>query len=193
MSALRTLAALAVVAVGPTNAPSTPAPLAPAPPGARVAVLPVALNNLSTMPDDPPARIDALGAALRARLAGECGYDVMTVDSADAARGRAGPTYYYDHPDAAVQLARAAGAEWALIPRLNRASPWVTDLQLHVVRVEQGTIVSNRVVELKGFGMSDALTERLTDRGAAWMADQVDQAIQWATAPGAPVARHCPA
>lgn len=192
MSMLHAVAAVAVVGLG-TVAVRRVASAAPGEP--RVAVLAVSLNNLTNLPDDPPARIGELGTALRARLAGGCGYDVVPVDSAAEGRGRAGPGYYYEHPDAGAQLARAAGAEWVLIPRLNRASPWVTDLQLHVVRAADGAIVSNRVVELKGFGMNDDLTARLTRRGAAWMADQVDQAIGWSLAPQAPAprARRCPA
>ena len=188
MSLLRGLAALAVVGVGAVGATRGPAP-----PGPRVVVLAVALNNLTNLPDDPADRLGALGAALRERLADGCGYYVIPVDSAAEARGRAGPGYYYDHPDAGAQLARAAGAQWALIPRLNRASPWVADLQLHVVRAADGAVVSNRAVELKGFGMSEDLTARLTQRGAAWMADQVDQAIGWSTAPRARTPRRCPA
>ena len=186
MSLPRALAALALLGVAPLDASREAARSGP-----RVTVLAVALNNLSTMPDDPPARVAALGAALGTRLAGECGYDVVPADSLDEARGRASQGYYYDHPDAAARLARAVGAEWVLVPRLNRASPWVTDLQLHVVRASDGAIVSNRAVELKGFGMNDDLTARLTLRGAAWMADQVDQAIAWSVAPGAPPARRC--
>ena len=180
---------LALVAVGTASLETIVAP----PPVPRVAVLAVALNNLSNLPDDPPARVAALGAALRERLAGGCGYVVVRTDSADEARGAAGRYYYYDHPDAAAKLARDASAEWALIPRLNRASPWVTDLQLHVVRASDGTIVSNRAVELKGFGMRDDLTEKLTVRGAAWMADQIDQAIALSVSPDSPVTRRCKA
>jgi hypothetical protein len=188
------LAALAVLAPLGVGAVGTPrAPQAPAPPGPRVVVLAVALHNLTNLPDDPPERLDSLGAALRLRLADGCGYDVVSVDSVAEASGRAGPGYYYDHPDVGAQLARASGAQWVLIPRLNRASPWVTDLQLHVVRAADGAVVSNRVVELKGFGMSDDLTARLTQRGAAWMADQVDQAIEWSTTPGRRAPRRCPA
>jgi len=187
MSLFRTIAALAVVG---TTTSGTNVPPAPAP---RVTVLSVALNNLSNLPDDPPARVAALGDALRARLAGECGYAVLPADSLDEALGHAGRYYYYDHPDDAAKLARDAGAEWVLIPRLNRASPWVTDLQLHVVRASDGTIVSNRAVELKGFGMRDDLTEKLTVRGAAWMADQIDQAIARSLSPDVTPARRCKA
>jgi hypothetical protein len=185
MFLLRAVVALAIVGTtssGTTNA-STPAP--------RVTVLAVALNNLSNLPDDPPERVAALGDALRSRLAGACGYVVLPADSLDEARGHAGRYYYYDHPDDAAKLARDAGAEWVLIPRLNRASPWVTDLQLHVVRASDGAIVSNRAVELKGFGMRDDHTEKLTVRGAAWMADQIDRAIALSDAPDATPARRC--
>ena len=165
------------------------------PPAPRVAVLTVEPHNLTGRSEhaDDPAHLRALTAALRGRLSGACGYEVAAVDTLAEARGRVGPGYFYAHPDAGAVLARDAGADWVLIPRLNRASPWVTDLQLHVVRAADGAVVSNRVVELKGFGMSDDLTVRLTERGAAWMADQVDQAIGWAAAPGAPPPRHCPA
>jgi hypothetical protein len=184
MSLLRGIVALVMVGSGALDAHR-------APPAPRVTVLAVALNNLSNLPDDPPARVAALGAALRARLAAGCGYVVVAADSLDEARGFTGRYYYYDHPDAAAKLARDAGAEWVLIPRLNRASPWVADMQLHVVRASDGTIVSNRAVELKGFGMRDDLTDKLTVRGAAWMADQIDQAIGLSIAPGAPVTRRC--
>lgn len=178
---------LALLTAGTASVGTNTAP-APAP---RVTVLAVALNNLSNLPDDPPARVAALGAALRARLAADCGYVVLAADSADEARGRTGRAYYYDHPDAAAKLAREAGAEWVLVPRLNRASPWVADMQLQVVRASDGTIVSNRAVELKGFGMRDDLTDKLTLRGAAWMADQIDQAIGLSASPDAPVTRRC--
>ena len=65
--------------------------------------------------------------------------------------------------------------------------------QLHVVHAADGALVSNRVVELKGLGMNDDLTARLTERGAAWMADQVDQVIAWSASPGTSAARRCPA
>jgi hypothetical protein len=167
-------------------------PAAVAVPPSRLLVLSIDLNDLTGREDpaDPP-RLAVLTHALRQRFVA-CGYSVVALDSAAERRAHLGDGYLYAHPDAAAALAARAGAEWALVPRLNRASPWVTDLQAHVVRVGSGRVVSNRVVELKGFGMAPALTARLAERGAAWMADQVDQAIGWAAAPGAPVVRHCP-
>jgi hypothetical protein len=167
-------------------------PAAPAP--TRVAVLSVALNDLSNQPASPdlPGRMHSLATALRERLATACGYQVVTIDSLAEATAESGPGYLYAHPDVAVGLAASAEAEWIIIPRLNRASPWVTDLQAHVVRTRDTALVSNRIVELKGIELTPELATQLVERGAAWMADQVSQAIDYATAPGGPIPRRCP-
>ena len=176
-------AALALAGAALAARPPAPAP--------RVLLLRIDMNNLSSYPDDPPSRLADLEAALRDRLAG-CGYAVPPVDSAAERRANAGAGYFYAHPDAAAQLGRETGATWVLVPRLNRASSYVIDLQLHVVRAADGMVVSNRAVELKGFGMTPEVTAHLTRRGAAWMADQVSQAVDWAAAGGGAVpARRC--
>jgi hypothetical protein len=167
-------------------------PDAGAPP--RVAVLPIVLNDLSNQAVSPelPRRMEALTSALRERLASACHYEMVAVDSIADASAERSPGYVYAHPDVAVQLV-ATRAEWIIIPRLNRASPWVTDLQAQVVRVRDTTLVSNRIVEVKGIELTPELAARLIDRGAAWMADQVAQAIDHASEPSGPVARRCPA
>jgi hypothetical protein len=164
---------------------------APAP--ARIAVLDIELNNLTKDPDDPAdrLRLTRLTETLRRTLSEVCGYQLSPVDSAAAQASRLAEGYLYAHPDVAAALAVPGGAEWVVIPRLNRVSPWITDLQAHVARVPTGEIVTNRVVELKGFGMNADLTARLTERGAAWMADQIDQAIVWNLSEGTPDGRHC--
>ena len=162
-------------------------------PAPRIAVLSIELNNLhKTEPDSSMAgRISRLGAALRARLAGACGYTVVTVDSATEAEAHLATEYFYQHPDVAASLAGNSGADWVIIPRLNRASAWASDLQAHVVRVKDTTLVSNRVVEIKGLELTPELAEHLIDRGAAWMADQISQAIEYARDP-AVTTRRCP-
>jgi uncharacterized protein DUF2380 len=162
-------------------------------PAPRVAVLSIELNNLhKTEPDSSMAgRISRLGTALRARLAGACGYAVVTVDSATEAEAHLATEYFYQHPDVAAALAHDSGADWVIIPRLNRASAWASDLQAHVVRVRDTTLVSNRIVELKGLELTPELAEHLIDRGAAWMADQISQAIEYARDP-AVTTRRCP-
>ena len=164
-------------------------------PPTRVAVLSIALNDVSNQPVSPalPERMQALGAALRERLASECGYHVVPVDSSAESKAERGPGYLYAHPDLAVALAARTEAEWVIIPRLNRATPWVTDLQAHVVRTRDTALVSNRIVEVKGIELTPELGARLVERGAAWMADQVSQAIDHASASTPPAGRRCPA
>jgi uncharacterized protein DUF2380 len=165
------------------------------PPPTRVAVFPVTLNDLSNQPASPelPARMRRLADALRERLATACGYQVVLVDSLTEGSAEAAPGYLYAHPDVAVGFAGSPPPEWAIIPRLNRASPWVTDLQAHVVRVRDTALVSNRIVEVKGIELGPELAAKLVQRGAAWMADQVSQAIEYSPDASRPAARRCPA
>ena len=168
--------------------------LAPSPP-VRVAVLTIALNNLANQPPNPdlPNRLRVLGDALRQRLATGCGYQVVPVDSAAEAAAELGAGYLYAHPDVAVHLVGPSEADWVIIPRLNRASPWVTDLQAQVVRVRDTLVISNRIVELKGIELTPELAAKLAERGGAWMADQVSQAIEHAAGGRSSGARRCPA
>jgi hypothetical protein len=181
------------LAMNPAGRPAVPHPTAQVP--MRVAVLSVDLNNLTN--SDPsaalPGRMLQLASDLRAGLASVCGYEVVAIDSTVEATAHATSGYFYEHPDVAVALARTAGAEWVIIPRVNRASPWITDLQAHVVRVRDTMLVSNRIVELKGLELDPALGERLARRGAAWMADQISQVIELSMAPGRVPPRRCPA
>jgi putative intracellular protease/amidase len=173
-------------------APSLTAPSQEPP--ARVVVLSIDINNLANQPIDSglPARVEALGAALRTRLAA-CGYEVQPVDPQAEAAARRAPGYLYAHPDLATTLAAPAQADWVIASRLDRATPWVADLQALVIRVRDTTLISNRVVELKGLELTPELGARLVDRGAAWMADQVSQAIEHGSRGDTTQARRCPA
>jgi hypothetical protein len=186
MKTMPALLAIALLCVASGSA------AAPEPPP-RVAVLAIDLNNIhKTAPDTAFAgRIFRLGDALRSRLA-SCGYEVVGVNPRVEAEAHVTDGYFYDHPDVAVGIARDAGADWVVIPRLNRASAWASDLQAHVVRVSDTVLVSNRIVELKGLELTPELAARLTERGAAWMADQLAQAIEYARNPTRAVARRCP-
>lgn len=160
----------------------------------RVVVLNIDLNNLhKTAPDSAFAgRIARLADALRARLSTACGYGVVQIDSTSEAAAHLTEGYFYDHPDVAAALAGEAGADWVVIPRLNRATAWAADLQAHVVRVRDTVLVSNRIVEFKGLELTPELAARLIERGSAWMADQVSQVIELARTPSEGVARRCP-
>jgi hypothetical protein len=160
----------------------------------KVAVFTIDLNNIHKSPPDSafPGRMTRLADALRARLATTCGYEVVRVDPDTEASAHLGEGYFYDHPEIAVHLALGAGADWVIIPRLNRASAWVADLQAHVVRVRDSVLVSNRIVEFKGLELTPELAARLIERGSAWMADQLSQVIELARNPNAERARRCP-
>jgi hypothetical protein len=164
------------------------------PPAAdRVVVLPIDLNDVSNQPVSPELRprMERLRDALSSRLAEACGYTVVRAAQPEQSLHDAEPGYLYAHPDVAVALMSPEQADWVIIPRLNRASPWVADLQAHVVRVRDTMIVSNRIVEIKGLELTPELATRLVDRGAAWMADQISQSIE-AAAAGQPVGqRRC--
>lgn len=163
-------------------------------PPPKVVVLSIDLNNLhKSAPDSALAgRIARLGDAVRARLASACGYEVVRVDPATEATAHVTEGYFYDHPDVAAGLAREVGADWVIIPRLNRATAWAADLQAHVVRVRDAALVSNRIVEFKGLELTPELAARLTERGSAWMADQLSQVIELARNPTGGGARRCP-
>jgi len=163
-------------------------------PPRRVTLFPVTLNDVSNQPMSPelPARMKLLTRALRQRLTAACGYEVMPMDSEADTASDNGPDYLYAHPEIAVARA-GAEAEWVVVPRLNRASPWVTDLQADVLRARDTTMVSNRIVEVKGIELGPELAAKLIERGAAWMADQLSQAIEHASGSVGPELRRSPA
>ncbi len=163
-------------------------------PRPKVVVLTIDLNNLhKSAPDSALAgRLTRLADAVRSRLATACGYEVVPVNPATEAAAHVTDGYFYDHPDVAVGLALGVGADWVIVPRLNRATAWAADLQATVVRVRDTVVVSNRVVEFKGLELTPELAARLTERGSAWMADQLSQVIELARSPTGAPARRCP-
>lgn len=173
---------------------AAPSPAQPPEPPVRIAVLSIDLNNLhKTEPDSSLAgRIRNLQVALRDRLASHCGYQVVSVDSSLESAAHLTSEYFYQHPEVAAEVARRSGADWVVVPRLNRASAWAADLQAHLVRVRDSVVVSNRIVELKGMELTPELAARLGERGAAWMADQLSQALELARQPeGSQPVRRC--
>lgn len=162
-------------------------------PPTRLAILSIDLNDLSNQPTHPDLdrRLGQLTAALRQRLENGCGYTVVSIGGQPGGGAAMNPGYLYAHPDIAVAQAPPNGADWVIIPRLNRASTWVADLQAHVVRVRDTTIVSNRIVEIKGLELTPELAARLVERGAAWMADQISQSIEAASGTPSAGRRRC--
>ncbi len=160
----------------------------------KVVVLTIDLNNIhKSAPDSALAgRIARLADAVRARLATACGYDVILLDPATETTAHLTDGYFYEHPDVAAGITAGVGADWVVIPRLNRATAWVANLQAHVVRVRDTVLVSNRIVQFNGLELTPELAARLIERGSAWMADQLSQVIELARSPTGAVARRCP-
>ena len=131
-------------------------------PAPKVVVLAIDLNNLhKTAPDTSFAgRLARLAEALRTRLA-SCGYEVIALDPVVEGEARATEGYFYEHPDVAAALAAGVGADWVIVPRLNRASAWAADLQAHVVRVSDTGEQPDRGVQGAG---ADAGAGRPTHR-----------------------------
>jgi hypothetical protein len=143
-----------------------------------VIVAPVVLNNMSALPDTPAdsATIVLLTREARARLA-SCGFAAPADSAASLTTEHPGPSYLWEHPDVVAKWGAAQHADFVVVSRLNRIGPWVAEWEAQVVSTKLQHAVSTRVVELKGIGRDSALTAHMSNRGAAWMVDQVTQSI----------------
>jgi hypothetical protein len=143
-----------------------------------IIVAPVVLNNMSALPDTPTdsAAIVLLTNEARARLA-HCGYPAPADTAASITAQHPGPSYLWEHADEVAKWGAAQQADWVVVSRLNRIGPWVAEWEAQVVSTRSQKSVSTRVVELKGIGRDTTLTAHMSNRGAAWMVDQVTQTI----------------
>ncbi|HEY2897206.1 MAG TPA: hypothetical protein VGJ12_08725 [Gemmatimonadaceae bacterium] len=168
------------------------AAFAPGPSQPVVVVAPVLLNNMSALPD---TRADSATTVLltreaRARLA-SCGY-AAPVDSAPSITAEhPGASYLWEHPDEVAKWGAAQHADYVVVSRLNRIGPWVAEWEAQVVSTKLQHAVSSRVVELKGIGRDTALTAHMSNRGAAWMIDQVTQSISHSAGDTTAAGRPC--
>jgi hypothetical protein len=143
-----------------------------------VIVAPVQLNNMSALADTraDSATITLLTREARARLA-TCGYAAPADSAPSITAEHPGPSYLWEHPDEVAKWGAAQHADYVVVSRLNRIGPWVAEWEAQVVSTKLQHTVSTRVVELKGIGRDTALTAHMSNRGAAWMVDQVTQSI----------------
>jgi len=151
---------------------------ADAPSRPTIVVAPVVLNNMSALPD---THADSVAIALltneaRARLA-SCGYPTPDDSAASITAAHPGSSYLWEHADEVARWGAEQHADWVLVSRLNRIGPWVAEWEAQVVSTRLQRSVSTRVVELKGIGRDTSLTSHMSARGAAWLIDQVTQAI----------------
>jgi hypothetical protein len=143
-----------------------------------VAVLDFELNdltlNLTPNPVNPEevARTATLKPLLAEALAKKGGYRLVDIDAGSQAGANAGFGYLWDHPDVAAELGRKFGADWVVVGRNHKASFLFVYFKANLVDARTGRLVQDFTVEVKG------QQQKITPKGIARMAEQVDEAIR---------------
>jgi Protein of unknown function (DUF2380). len=140
----------------------------------RIAVLDFELNDLTLLPRTPEEleRTASVAPLLREALAKKGGYEVIAIDSDTQREADASFGYLFDHPEVAAELGRQFEVDWIAVGRVHKPSFLFAYLKVHLVNVKTQQLVGDHVVEVKGY------LEKLTERGAASLAEQIDQAIE---------------
>jgi hypothetical protein len=138
-----------------------------------IAVLDFELNDVTPFPGPPEevARTASIRALVEQALTAQGGFRIVPISSDAASRANLGFGYLYDHPDAAAELGRQAGADWILVGRLHKPSFLFAYLMGRLVGAHTGRVAANLVVEAKG------QTQPVTERGAARLADQIGRTL----------------
>jgi len=142
--------------------------------GTRIAVLDFELNDLTLMPRTPEEleRTASVAALLREALTKKGGYELVAIDSDSQNEADGSFGYLFDHPHVAAELGRRFGVDWVAVGRVHKPSFLFAYLKVHLVNVKTERIVGDYVVEVKGY------LKKLTERGTASLANQIDQTIK---------------
>ena len=140
----------------------------------RIAVLDFELKDLTPMPRTPDEleRTASVAPLLRDALAARGGYALVDIDPHDQAEADASVGYLFEHPENAAELGRQSGADWIAVGRVHKPSFLFAYLIVQLVDADTHQIAGDYVVEVKGS------MEEVTRRGAANLAEQIDQTIQ---------------
>ena len=135
----------------------------------KIAILDFELNDLTLQPDNPAERERTASVApmLRAALAQQTDYQIITISAEAQAQADIGFGYLFDHEAKAAALAAEHGADWILVGRLHKPSFLFAYLMGRLVRVESGELTGDYLVEIKG------PTRKLTQRGADNLAERI--------------------
>ena len=153
-----------------------------APAETRVAVLDFELNDLAGItptPKEELARTASLGPLLRDALSSKPGYRLIEIGPDKQAKANRGFGYLFDHADEAADLGRKVNADIVVVGRIHKPSFLFAYLKARLVRVSNRTPIKELVVEVKGNAT------KVTERGIARMADQIDQALRGNSIPDA--------
>lgn len=142
--------------------------------GMRIAVLDFELNDLTLIPRTPEEleRTASVAPLLREALTKRGGYELVAIDAATQNEADGSFGYLFDHPGVAAELGRRFGVDWVAVGRVHKPSFLFAYLKVHLVNVKTKRIVGDYVVEVKGY------LKKLTERGTASLADQIDQTIK---------------
>jgi hypothetical protein len=138
-----------------------------------VAVLPFELNDLTLDPGNAEevARTASIAGLLDDALARRS-HRTVAIDPQAYAQANEGFGYLFEHADVAAQLTRSAGADWAVVGRLHKASFLFVYLIAQVVDARTGEVAGELKVEIKG------PQKALTMRGVDNLAQQIDELIR---------------
>ncbi|HUO83246.1 MAG TPA: DUF3280 domain-containing protein [Gammaproteobacteria bacterium] len=140
----------------------------------RIAVLDFELRDLTPMPRTPEEleRTASVAPLLRDALAARGGYTLVDIDPQDQAEANASVGYLFEHPENAAELGRQYGADWIAVGRVHKPSFLFAYMIVQLVNADTRRIAGEYVVEVKGS------MEQATRRGAAGLAEQIDETIQ---------------
>lgn len=139
-----------------------------------VLVLEFEMNDLTLYPtvEQEQARVDSLRPLLAEALEAHSGHATPLPPPAAAVESTKGQGYVFDRPAVAARLGHEVDADWVVSGRLHKASHLFVYLKAQLIDVGSAQVVSDFVVELKGWG------EKLTRRGVDALALQIDSAIE---------------
>ena len=140
----------------------------------RIAVLDFELLDVSPAPGtaEELERTASVAPLLRAALAADKAFDVVTVGSELQAQADAAVGYLFQRPALAAELAQRVGAQWLIVGRVHKPSFLFAYLKARVIDVHTQVRIADLVVEVKG-PMQDA-----TRRGVIVLAEQIDIAVR---------------
>lgn len=117
----------------------------------RIAILDFELNDLTLAPGIPKELQRT--ASLKGLLEGElsrAGYAIVKIDSQIQQQANAGFGYLFEHSDLAAELAKPVNADYILVGRLHKPSFLFAYILGHLVRVSDGRLIGNYIIETKG-------------------------------------------
>jgi len=117
----------------------------------RIAILDFELNDLTMKPGIPAeiARTASIKPLLEQELK-SAGYQLISIVAAEQQNANSGFGYLFDHHEVAAVLGKPAGADYVLVGRLHKPSFLFAYLVGHLIRVADGQLVGNFIVESKG-------------------------------------------